>query len=190
MKRPPDYLIQIIILIVTAAAAITITVIALVTVKPEDRFKTPVLVTYSPAAQPARSTTPNQPIIPYISRTPAINMVTLVPRTAIPTMFSTSLPDNTMVPPLQRTNIPIFVATSRYSTQLAMLTEYVKATQISAEQTKMAGAPCQCFADLYDCSTFYTHTAAQLCMNYCIRLGFGDIHKLDDDKDGFACESR
>ena len=95
-----------------------------------------------------------------------------------------------MVPPEVQTKIPIWVATASFATRQALLTEYVTATDLSIELTQLAREPCKCYADLLSCSDFYTHTEAQLCMNYCIRIGFGDIHKLDPDKDGFACESR
>jgi hypothetical protein len=30
--------------------------------------------------------------------------------------------------------------------------------------------------------------AAQACYDFCAKPGYGDIHKLDDDSDGIACE--
>lgn len=53
-----------------------------------------------------------------------------------------------------------------------------------------APAPvCDCSGNIYNCSDFPTHAAAQACYNYCRSLGKGDIHRLDRDKDGVACES-
>ena len=48
---------------------------------------------------------------------------------------------------------------------------------------------CSCSADLYNCSDFTTHAQAQACYSYCISQGAGDIHQLDADHDGVACES-
>ena len=40
----------------------------------------------------------------------------------------------------------------------------------------------------YHCKDFSGHDAAQACYDYCISLGKGDIHQLDGDKNGIACE--
>jgi micrococcal nuclease len=39
------------------------------------------------------------------------------------------------------------------------------------------------------CSDFSTQAEAQMCYDYCQALGRGDVHWLDDDCDGVACES-
>jgi len=49
--------------------------------------------------------------------------------------------------------------------------------------------PCDCSGDIYNCSHFSTHAEAQACYEYCKSLGRGDIHRLDGDNDGIACES-
>jgi hypothetical protein len=46
-----------------------------------------------------------------------------------------------------------------------------------------------CTFDAYRCSDFATQEHAQEVFDYCVALGFGDIHKLDGDNDGEACES-
>jgi hypothetical protein len=38
------------------------------------------------------------------------------------------------------------------------------------------------------CDDFATQAAAQACFNYCWRVVGYDVHWLDDDKDGIACE--
>lgn len=48
---------------------------------------------------------------------------------------------------------------------------------------------CACYANLYNCSDFSTQWQAQQCFNYCWDLGYGDVHGLDGDDDGEACES-
>lgn len=50
-------------------------------------------------------------------------------------------------------------------------------------------AVCDCSYNRYNCADFGGHAAAQACFNYCKSLGKGDIHRLDADKDGLACES-
>ncbi|MBX3016181.1 MAG: excalibur calcium-binding domain-containing protein [Caldilineaceae bacterium] len=46
-----------------------------------------------------------------------------------------------------------------------------------------------CDRDAYNCSDFSTQAAAQAVYDYCVNLGFGDIHRLDSNNDGEACES-
>jgi hypothetical protein len=50
-------------------------------------------------------------------------------------------------------------------------------------------AVCSCSGDSYNCSSFSTHRQAQACYNYCVSQGRGDIHRLDGDNDGVACEA-
>jgi beta-lactamase superfamily II metal-dependent hydrolase len=51
------------------------------------------------------------------------------------------------------------------------------------------GVVCDCSSNRYNCPDFSTQAAAQACYNYCMSQGKGDIHKLDADKNGKACES-
>jgi len=48
---------------------------------------------------------------------------------------------------------------------------------------------CDCSSNRYNCGDFRTHAAAQACFQFCIDQGRGDIHRLDADNDGIACES-
>ena len=48
--------------------------------------------------------------------------------------------------------------------------------------------PYDCSSDLYNCSDFSTRVQAQTCYDYCIAGGYGDVHDLDRDNDGIACE--
>lgn len=48
---------------------------------------------------------------------------------------------------------------------------------------------CSCSGNIYNCKDFSTHNQAQSCFNYCVAQGVGDIHNLDRDNDGLACES-
>ena len=47
---------------------------------------------------------------------------------------------------------------------------------------------CDCSGDIYNCSDFATQTQAQACYDYCVAQGYGDVHRLDGDGDGIACE--
>ena len=49
-------------------------------------------------------------------------------------------------------------------------------------------ARCDCSYNRYDCKDFHNHWEAQDCYEWCLEQGAGDIHWLDDDHDGIACE--
>jgi len=49
--------------------------------------------------------------------------------------------------------------------------------------------PCECVGADLDCKDFTTQVEAQACFEYCKSKGYGDIHGLDEDRDGTACES-
>jgi len=51
------------------------------------------------------------------------------------------------------------------------------------------GGQCACNADSLNCSNFSSKAEAQACFDFCIAQGAGDIHKLDENNDGDACES-
>jgi hypothetical protein len=61
-------------------------------------------------------------------------------------------------------------------------------TRVPVQAQPTAG-PCGCGADLYNCSDFATHAEAQSCFDYCRHIGAGDVHQLDADGNGQACES-
>jgi very-short-patch-repair endonuclease len=47
----------------------------------------------------------------------------------------------------------------------------------------------ECSANIYNCGNFSTHEEAQELFDKCLNEGQGDIHWLDGDQDGRACES-
>lgn len=49
--------------------------------------------------------------------------------------------------------------------------------------------PCLCNANILNCSDFDTRAKAQACYEVCVNQGVGDIHRLDGNGDGMACES-
>ena len=50
------------------------------------------------------------------------------------------------------------------------------------------GENCVCNVDKYNCNNFTTQKQAQSVFNYCDDQGVGDIHNLDPDGNGRACE--
>lgn len=83
--------------------------------------------------------------------------------------------------------------------QLPSLPTLAPPTQAPATGTPVPAAPtaapepppavCSCSGNVYNCSDFSTRAQAQSCYNYCRSQGRGDVHKLDRDNDGDACES-
>ncbi|MFN8463999.1 MAG: phospholipase D-like domain-containing protein [Caldilineaceae bacterium] len=61
-------------------------------------------------------------------------------------------------------------------------------TPVPTATTPPAG-PCACTGNLYNCSDFATQAQAQRCYAWCIQEVGTDIHRLDSDNDGVACES-
>jgi len=57
-----------------------------------------------------------------------------------------------------------------------------------APSPQPAPPPCSCSGNLYNCPDFPTHAAAQACYNYCLKQVGYDVHWLDADNDGLACE--
>lgn len=97
----------------------------------------------------------------------------------------TPFPSFTSVPPLE--SIP---TATLYNSPTA--TPFVLPTQapLTLQPTISTQArPCSCSADTLDCSDFSSQSSAQACTNYCVNLGQGDIHNLDPDGNGLACES-
>ena len=64
------------------------------------------------------------------------------------------------------------------------------ATSIPPTNTPLPPAGCgTCAYDAYNCSDFSSQASAQACHDFCFQqVGF-DVHRLDADGDGEACES-
>ena len=45
-----------------------------------------------------------------------------------------------------------------------------------------------CNSDRFNCEDFDVQTKAQTVFDYCLKEGFGDVHQLDNDGDGWVCE--
>lgn len=60
----------------------------------------------------------------------------------------------------------------------------------TATATRGAPGGCStCAFDAYNCSDFDTQEDAQECFDYCMELVGSDVHRLDADNNGVACES-
>lgn len=117
--------------------------------------------------------------------------------TATQTATSTSTPESTatgtQTPTATATSTATATATATATeTQTPTPTQTATATQTqtpTATATQPVGGPCPCNADTLNCSDFDTQPEAQACFDWCISQGAGDIHRLDFDNDGEACES-
>jgi hypothetical protein len=58
----------------------------------------------------------------------------------------------------------------------------------STPEAEEIGAPCICTRNTYDCADFTTQLEAQACYDLC-SVDAGDIHYLDSNDNGLACES-
>ena len=101
---------------------------------------------------------------------------------AMPTLTSTQaltpIPSNTIEP-----TIPPVVT----DTLIPIPTD-TPAVIVPPTLTPVA-AVCSCEGDTYNCDDFSFHSSAQSCFSYCSASGAGDIHNLDNNGNGLACES-
>lgn len=74
-------------------------------------------------------------------------------------------------------------------TATATLTPVPTATLAPTPTATVPAAVCGCDADEKNCPDFDTQPEAQACFDHCQSLGRGDVHGLDQDNDGKACES-
>jgi hypothetical protein len=143
---------------------------------------------------------PHQPT-PYRLFLPGMNNEApeVTPATAMPTATSTPTATEVDGDPTS-TNTPTPTATT---TSTSTPTPTPTATEPSGEPTatdtptvtptptatEVSSGPCPCQADTLNCSNFSTQPQAQACFDHCVNQGAGDIHRLDQDNDGVACES-
>lgn len=107
---------------------------------------------------------------------PASQAQTIPPNNAYLPLISNIVPTNTPIP--TATSTPV-------STPTPMATS-TATTMPTPSATPLLYI---CDRDFYNCTNFSTQAAAQKVFDYCNDLGYGDIHKLDQDNDGTACES-
>jgi hypothetical protein len=107
--------------------------------------------------------------LPYTQTAAALPMITST-QTPLPLPTDTLLPTQTPEP----TVTPLPLPTN---------------TLVVIVPQQPAQAACSCSADTLNCGDLGTHSNAQACFEYCIAQGAGDIHGLDGNNDGVACES-
>ena len=98
----------------------------------------------------------------------------------LPIIANQPAPIPTAPPTATITPTPLPTATSTISPRETPLP--------TATNTPQPGV-CLCTGNLYNCSDFSSEAAAQACYNHCVSVGAGDIHRLDDNNNGVACES-
>lgn len=109
----------------------------------------------------------------------AVAMTIPAPPTVLPTIAVVNSPTPTQFP------TPTQLATP---TQGPQPTQAPQATE-APQPTQAPVQVCSCSSNLYNCSDFGPQSEAQACFNYCWEQGRGDIHDLDRDNDGIACEN-
>jgi hypothetical protein len=113
-------------------------------------------------------------ILPTVAIT-STNLPTLTqPAVIVLTAMETS--SVTVVPTLAPINFPTNTVV------------FILPTRRPAATNPPAGGTCSCSGDSRNCGDFSSQSSAQACMNYCVSIGAGDIHNLDGDADGVACE--
>lgn len=101
------------------------------------------------------------------------------------------LPTNTFTAIFTETLVllPTDTATSAPTIEAPTLAPAATLTQVVIPPTLAPSAGvCSCSGDSLNCSDFSSHTRAQACFDYCVSVGAGDIHRLDNNGDGDACE--
>jgi len=102
----------------------------------------------------------------------------------------------TLAPILDVPTATVFITVLQ--TNVAQPTEYIYSTNtpfalatypLATAPSSGGGAVCSCSGDTLNCDNFSTHSSAQSCFSYCMSQGRGDVHKLDRDGNGSACES-
>ncbi|NLG65737.1 MAG: MBL fold metallo-hydrolase [Actinobacteria bacterium] len=121
--------------------------------------------------------------VPYVLGPPAPEGTPTA--TATPTGTAAIIPTATATATATSAPTPTATASATQGpTATATVTEVPTATT-----TPMATPICGCSGDLYNCSDFGTRAGAQACYDYCLMQTGQDIHRLDSDGDGEACES-
>lgn len=113
-------------------------------------------------------------------------------RAAEPARLATvDIPESTATPTDTPTSIPVPTGTSAPTdTPTLVPTATLIPTETPTLPSTATATPCDCSADVYNCDDFIGPYAAQQCYLQCQAAGAGDVHGLDRDNDGNACEWR
>lgn len=136
--------------------------------------------TSTPSATPTATVTATA--TPTMTRTASATPTATMTRTARPTATGTATPTNT--PRATASSTP---TKTPKPTATAKPTKTPKPT---ATATREPPGNCStCAADVYNCSDFGSQEDAQACFDYCMEQVGYDVHNLDGDDNGIACES-
>ena len=134
------------------------------------------------ASIPTATSTLTNTLTPTASATPSRTQTSTATASATPSQTQTHTSTATAIPSQTRT------ATPATATPPPTFTS-VPPTLVLIVPTQPAQAACSCSGDTLNCGDFSFQSSAQACYNYCISIGAGDIHGLDGNNDGSACES-
>ena len=107
-------------------------------------------------------------------------------QTAQAAVTNTPLPTATLVPTETATLAPLPTATLQVFPTATTFLQILPANQPTSAP---AGGTCSCSGDSLNCNDFGSWSSAQACYSYCVSQGAGDIHRLDGNNDGSACDS-
>ncbi len=105
--------------------------------------------------------------------------------TILPDVLPRPQPTPTPVP----TRAPLITEPTATLTPVPMVTLQPTPTLTITPTPTLDPAKCNCSEDLYNCGDFASRGDAQICFDRCLQESGEDIHRLDNDKDGTACES-
>ena len=143
--------------------------------RPAVALATLLLLVTAAAVSAAGSSTTLVPIVFTGGRTP----------TATATRLPTSTPTMAWWPSAPPTDAALWPT----ATATDVVWPTATATDDVAPTATTPPAVCACGGDYYNCADFSTHYAAQACYDYCMEQAGSDVHHLDSDGDGEACES-
>jgi hypothetical protein len=141
--------------------------------------------TFTSAPVPTDTAEPTDTPLP--SKTPSPTETPVPVDTFTPVATSTLIPTNTRAPTLT----PGPTNTSRPTATIPPPpTATIPPPTPPPPTQPPAPASCNiCSYDEYNCGDFSTHNQAQACFDYCWSIVGYDVHNLDRDGDGIACES-
>lgn len=120
---------------------------------------------------------------------PTVDILSIIKQTADAALIQTQLASS----PTANVTSTFLPTLTQPATLIPSLTSAPSATVVFIFATEPApaegGSVCPCSGDSLNCKDFSSQSSAQACMNYCIAQGAGDIHNLDGNANGQACES-
>ena len=119
----------------------------------------------------------------------ALTLIALLSILVLAVTFAGCTSDDSTTSTVQ-TSTPLATKSTTIATTIPTTKPTTKATTVpTPKPTTVKSAVCSCSGDIYNCADFSSHSEAQACFDYCKSIGKGDIHRLDRDNNGYACES-